>query len=132
MSSKNGRKRAFGRENRVYCGAGHLSGFPKTTSGMTTIYESTIPLAFSAVSSSRHAGSPNCSPCHPRNSAPRRHPRELLGGNPGRYHVPAYTMDSRQKDCGKDGWENTTGMSRLAECSKFRRHPCTQAPVSSS
>ncbi len=31
-----------------------------------------------------------------------RHPRDLLGGEPARYHAPAYTMDSRQKDCGND------------------------------
>ncbi len=67
-------------------------------------------------------------PCrHPSKSSPCRHPRELLGGDPGRCQAPAYTMDSRQNDCGKDGWEETTGMSRLIECSDFRRHPYTQA-----
>ncbi len=34
--------------------------------------------------------------------SPPRHPRSPLGGDPVRYHVPAYTMDSRQKDYGND------------------------------
>jgi len=53
------KKSSFGMGKRVYCGAGHLFGSPKTTSGMT----------------------------------------QFLG---------------------KDGWEKTTGMPRLLECSDFR------------